>query len=87
MFDDKKYPESLYLLAMVDYLSIENHIPLYKNYNDIRSGRLKNTLYPSSIIAKAVFMKDDSIKEKAKKESIPEFIRFNIVEAEVRNIV
>lgn len=32
-------------------------------------------------------MKDDSIKEKAKKESIPEFIRFNIVEAEVRNIV
>lgn len=87
MFDERKYPESLYLLAMVDYLSRENHIPLYKNYNDIRSGRLKNTLYPSSIIAKAVFMKDDSIKEKAKKESIPEFIRFNIVEAEVRNIV
>ena len=87
MFNEKKYPESLYLLAMVDYLSRENDVPLYKNYNDIRAGRLKHTIYPSGIIAKAVFMKDDSIKEKAKKESIPEFIRFNIVEAEVRNVV
>ena len=30
---------------------------------------------------------DDAVKAQAIRESIPEFMRFNIVESEVRNIV
>ena len=31
-------------------------------------------------------MKDDTIKEEAKKKAIPEFLQFNIVESDVRNL-
>ena len=31
-------------------------------------------------------MKDDTIKEEARKKAIPEIMRFNIVESEVRDI-
>lgn len=80
------YPESLYLLAMVDYISRLNNIPLCDSYNEIRKTKLKETVFPSSILAVAAISDDNSIKEKAIKSSIPEFIKFNIVESEVRNV-
>ena len=36
LYDKQQYRESLYLLAMVDYLSRLNDIPICTNYNDIR---------------------------------------------------
>lgn len=36
-FDKGWYPESPYLLAMVDYLSRENSLALCREFNDIRS--------------------------------------------------
>lgn len=83
----KWYPESLYMLAMLDYLSRLNDIPLCSEYNDLRKCCLTDTVYPAGIIAEAMATKDDSIKERAKAEAIPEFIRFNIVENEVWNVV
>lgn len=80
------YPESLYLLAMVDYISRINDIPLCNSYNEIRKMKLKNTIYPSSVIAASAVSSDDWIKKKAAAESIPEFMRFNIVESEIRNV-
>jgi len=81
------YPESLYLLAMLDYLSRLHDIPLCSEYNDLRKCRLADTIYPSSILAEAIATNDQSVKEKAKAEAIPEFMRFNIVENEVWNVV
>lgn len=81
------YPESLYLLAMLDYLSRLNEIPLCKEYNDLRKCCLEETIYPASILAEAMATKDDTIKERAKANAIPEFIRFNIVENEVWNVL
>ena len=49
--------------------------------------KLKKTVYPSGVIAAATVQKDDSIKEKAAAESIPEFMRFNIVEGNIRDVV
>lgn len=86
-YERKWYPECFYLLAMLDYLSRENDIPTCTDYNDLRAQKLNRILYPASIVAASVAMKDPSIKEKAYKEAIPEFVRFNIVESEVRNIV
>ncbi len=80
------YPESLYLLAMVDYISRINDVPLCGAYNDIRKAKLKSVIYPSSIITAAAVSGDSKIKERAMEESIPEFMRFNIVENEVRNV-
>ena len=86
-YERKWYPESLYLLAMVDYLSRENDIPLCEEYDDLRRCRLENVIYPASIRAVSLAAKDDTILQKAAMRAIPEFKRFNIIESEVRDVV
>ena len=87
-FYKKKWvPESLYLLAMLDYVSRENDIPLCTQYDDMRTLKLKNVIFPASVLVAAKVAKSDEIKRRSINESIPEFIRFNIVESEVRNVI
>ena len=86
-YKKKWFPESLYLLAMLDYISRENDIPLCTQYNDMRTLKLKNVLFPASVLVAAKVAKSDELKLRSIKESIPEFIRFNIVESEIRNVV
>ena len=86
-YDRNWYPESLYLLAMVDYISRENDVPLCDEYSELRHMKLKDVLYPASVITAAAVSMDENIKEQAVKNSIPEIIRYNIVENDVRNIV
>lgn len=87
LYEQKRYREALYLLAMVDYLSRENDLPLCAEYRDIRSHKLNKTVYPNSILALAIATGDESVKEKSYRDAIPEFKRFNIVENEVRNVL
>lgn len=86
LYEKKWYPEALYLLAMLDYLSRENHIPICKNYNDIRAAKLQQLVYPPSVIIMCKALKSDAPKEECIRMAIPEFLRFNIVESEVRNV-
>ena len=72
---------------MLDYISRINDVPLCEEYSDLRRQSLQDVLYPSSIIATAAMTNSDEAKQKAKTEAIPEFMRFNIVESEVRNVV
>lgn len=80
------YRESFYLLAMVDYLSREKGLPLCNDYEDIRNCKLLEPLYPWDVVLAAKL--DDSLdrKEQCLKEAIPEFLRFNIIESEIRNV-
>jgi len=48
---------------------------------------LKKLVYPAGVIVTANVLKNDQIKEEAVKNSIPEFLRHNIVESEVRNVI
>ena len=86
LYEKKWYPEALYLLAMLDYLSRENHVPICKNYNDIRTAKLQRPVYPSSVVIMCKTLKSDAPKEECYRMAIPEFLRFNIVESEVRNV-
>ena len=86
LYQKQWYPETLYLLAMVDYLSRENGLAVCSDYHDIRSAKLKETIYPSSIIAMSVFSRSEQPKQASHSQAIPEFIRFNIIESEVRNV-
>ena len=86
-YKKKWYPESLYLLAMLDYLSRENDIPLCTQYDDMRNIKLKTILFPASVLVAAQVAKNDELKLRSIRESIPEFMRFNIVENEVRNVI
>ncbi len=85
-YSKKWYPESLYLLAMVDYISRENQVELCEDYDDLRRQKLAEVVYPASILALAAAKQDDAPKRQAHKDAIPEFMRFNIVECEVRNV-
>jgi len=81
------YRECLYLLAMLDYISRMNNVPVCTSYDDLRCCKLKEPLYSSGILAAALVSGSDTPKIKALQEAIPEFLRFNIVESEVRNVV
>jgi len=85
-FDKRWYLESLYLLAMVDYLSRENSFPLVLEYNDLRRVRLQEIVYPTGIQVMSELCGSDKYKELSVSEAIPEFIRHNIVESEIRNV-
>lgn len=86
LYEKKWYPEALYLLAMLDYLSRENNVPICKNYNDIRTAKLQRPVYPSSVVILCKTLHSDAPKEDCIRMAIPEFLRFNIVESEVRNV-
>lgn len=85
-WEKKWYAEAFYLLAMVDYLSRINNIPLCNKYEYIRSRSLKDTLYPKDVIMTYLLDPQSDVKKRSRDESIPEFMRFNIVESEVRNV-
>ena len=86
LFEMQWYPESLYLLAMVDYLSRENDLPICSDYADIRNMKMEKIIYPLGVFTRSYFAKNDYYLHKSVEEAIPEFIRHNIVEAEVRNV-
>lgn len=86
-YQKKWFPECFYLLAMVDYISRINHIDLCSDYNDLRKQKLAHVIYPAGVLALCAASKSEEPKEQAQRNAIPEFIRFNIVESEVRNVI
>jgi len=86
-YERKWYPESLYLLAMLDYVSRVNNVPLCTRYDDLRRCKLSETVFPASVLATAAVAKNEWVKNQSRHEAIPEFMRFNIVESEVRDVI
>ena len=87
LYQKRWYPESLYTLAMVDYLSRENDLPICNEYNDIRCAKLKEPFYPAGILTLCAAFNSDEPKKQSFREAIPEFKQFNIIENEVRNVL
>ncbi len=87
LYKRRWYPEALYLLAMLDYLSRENNLPLCTKYNDIRKQRLEKPIYPVGVQVSCQVLGTEEPMRRAEQEAIPEFRRFNIIESEVRNVV
>ena len=73
--------ETYYLLAMLDYLSRKNDLPICEEYNDMRKYKFENPIYPADIeISEKVLGKES--RNKALKKAIPEFLQYNIIECE-----
>lgn len=87
LYKRRWFRESLYLLAMVDYLSRINGLPECTNYNDIRSQKLEKPHFSAGVLVTCAATGDDRVKEEAIANAIPEFMRFNIVESDVRNVI
>ncbi len=82
----KRYAEAFYLLGMVDYLSRINEIPLCTKYDDIRGQSLEKPIYPKDVDLAAKLENNPEIYEQCRKDAIPEFLRFNIVESEINDV-
>jgi hypothetical protein len=78
--------ECLYMLAMIDYLCRENGLPVAGEYADLRKARLSETIFPIGIVTLCAMTKSDEWKREGIEEAIPEFLRHNIVEAEIRDV-
>ena len=87
LYDCHWYTEALYLLAMLDYLSRENDIPLCTKYDDLRVHKLSKPIFPIGVMMTSEVLRSDEPMRKAEQNAIPEFRRFNIIESEVRNVV
>ena len=86
-YNQKWYLESFYLLGMLDYISRINDVPMCSEYDDLRQQRMQEIVYPVGVLLTARVLGDESIKEQALKEAIPEILRFNIVESDIRNVI
>lgn len=86
-FKKEWYPEAFYLLATIDYLSNIHQIPLFNKYDEFRKTKLKKILFPASIAVIASPKDDKKIKDEMLKNAIPEYLQFNIVESEIRNVI
>lgn len=86
LYNRQWYRESMYLLAMIDYLSRINNLPICTNYDDIRKQKLDKPCFSAGIVMACAVTGDEGIKDEAISKAIPEFMRFNIVESEVRNV-
>lgn len=86
LYERNWYAESFYLLAMVDLLSKENNVPLCTNYDDIRAQRLKEPLFPAGVLLSDEVAKTDKHRKEALEKAIPEFLNYNIIESEIRNV-
>ncbi len=86
-YDMDRYPESLYLLGMLDYLSRINDIPQCEDFDSLRKLKFNEPIYPTGLLLKAEVLNDEGILKKAYEDSIPEFRSFNIIEGDIRNVI
>lgn len=71
---------------MVDYLSRENDLPLCQDYDDIRNHTMTEPIYPRDVMMAIKLNSELDVRKASVENAIPEFIRFNIVEGEIRNV-
>ena len=59
---------------------------IISKYDTLREYKLPEISYPADIILAAKINQKLDLRDIAVKQSIPEFIRFNIVERDVRDV-
>jgi len=79
--------ECFYLLGMIDYLCRVNDLPFDSEYNYIRKYKLETPVFPSGVYVLCSVYGNDKPKDEFLKEAIPEFLRYNIVESGIRDVV
>ena len=83
-FYQKKYLEALYLLSLVDYLCTKNSIPRLNQYDYFREYKFEK-IYVSKSIYILLTLKQIRVTD-IFKSAIKEFLKHNIVEAEIENV-
>lgn len=76
--------ECLYLVAMVDYVCRENGISPFEGFEPFRKMKFAEPIYPAdAIMAQTLGIE---IGREIEENAIPEFVRHNIIEGDVRDV-
>ena len=78
--------ECFYLLGMIDYLCRINALLYDTEYNDIRQYKLSKPLFPEGVDFSCYINGDDIARKKIMEKAIPEFLWYNIIESDIRNV-
>jgi hypothetical protein len=92
LWNKREYAKALYVLALIDYISWKNDVPLFDGYAHIRKCKLENILYPSEVILM------DKIEHTHKNRDIAVatckqdecgvfFFRHNIIERSIEDVI
>lgn len=83
-WENARYRECLYLVAMLDYLCRIHGLDAYSGYDTYRSYKLNKLLLPQDVrLAEELGI---DIEKDAMEHAIPEFLKFNILEGDIRNV-
>ncbi len=80
------YPEAFYLLGMLDYLKRINKLNKKDSYDNFRTLSLNEKIFPSGVITESLLLESELPKKEAIQKAIPEFLKYNIVEGNIRNV-
>ena len=86
-YDSNQIAWALYVLAMLDYVCKENNLPICTNYNTLRLMKMKNMIAPTSIRLSQIMFEDDTVYKKLLESAITEFLKYNILESDIRIVV
>jgi transcriptional regulator with XRE-family HTH domain len=85
-WEEKQYRRAFYLLGMADYLSRIHSLSPSKEYEFLRTKSLKEAAYPNDVLLMARLKRSNQPLKEARKQAIPEFLKFNIIEGDIRNV-
>lgn len=77
---------ALYTIAMIDYISKENNIPIKRELENYRKMKMETLSFSSGVEMYTKIVKNDDMKNRALSFAIKEFLTYNIVETSVRNV-
>ena len=87
LWDSNHKKEALYLLATTDYLCRINNVPLVTNYQELRTCSFVEPIFSRDVLMEDLLLKSSNAKARAREKCIPEFLRHNIIEGDIRYAV
>lgn len=92
LWEKKEFAKSLYVLAVIDYISWKNDVPFFEEYEWMRKCKLKNELYPSAIVMLDKIEQSNKNRNRALEECKDDecgmfFFRHNIIERSIEDVI
>lgn len=85
-FSRRLFKEAFYFLALIDMVSKLNCVPLWNGYDGYRSLTLSETVWPKEAEMMDRMTGSDKYTRDAMGKALPEFLKYNIVEVDIRDV-
>lgn len=86
LLQSNRKKHALYTVAMIDYISKENNLPIKTELSKYRNMKMDTLSFTKGVETYTRIVKKNDMKEKALTTAIDEFLVYNIVESSVRNV-